>query len=221
MQWLTFAGVFALFFATHSIPVRPLVKRHLVNILGSNGFTAAYSMLSILMLVLLIWATRNAPFVLLWSQAPWHRPVVWLGMLVVCLILGVSLGRPNPFSFGGRANETFNPAAGGIIGYVRHPLLVGLALWAALHLLINGDLAHVILFGTLSVFAVFGQRTVDMRKQRVLGPEHWQRLLSETRKACGLQLPSRATVLRIFVGVLVYVLLVALHPAIIGRSVFM
>lgn len=219
--WLTFSGVFVLFFATHSIPVRPPVKRRLVNYLGPRGFTTAYAMLSILMLALLIWATQQAPFVLLWAEAPWHRPVVWLGMLVACAIFAASIGRPNPFSFGGRNNETFNPSNSGIIGYLHHPLLGVLALWAALHLLMNGDLAHVILFGTLAFFAFFGQRIVDMRNKRVLGVENWQLLLSETQKRRGLKLPSRGTALRICVGVLVYLLLVALHPAIIGRPVFM
>ncbi len=219
--WLIFAGIFALFFATHTIPVRPPIKQHLVRYVGARGFTITYSALSLLMLALLIWGARQAPFVLLWFEAPWHRPMVWLGMFVVCLILAISVGRPNPISFGGRNNGTFDPSYPGIVGYLRHPLLAALALWAGLHVLANGDLAHVLLFGTLFFFALAGQRIVDMRKHRELGPDHWAQLWSETRKLRRLQQPSRVTVLRLGAGVIVYLVLVALHPLVIGRPVFL
>ena len=217
--WLTFAAVFALFFATHSIPVRPPVKRRLVKHLGTRGFAVSYSTLSLLMLALLIWAAQQAPFVLLWAEAPWHRPVIWLGMFIACLTLTVSISRPNPFSFGGWNNDSFDPLNPGIIGYLRHPLLGVLALWAALHLLVNGDLAHVLLFGTLSLFALAGHRIVDMRKKRILGVNNWELLISETRKHRHFQVPSRGMTLRICAGVVFYLMLVALHPVVIGRPV--
>jgi uncharacterized membrane protein len=219
--WLIFAGVFALFFATHSIPVRPPIKRRLVKYIGACGFTICYSALSLLMLGLLVWGARQAPFVLLWSEEAWHRPVVWLGMFAACLILAVSVGRPNPFSFGGRNNGAFDPSNPGMSGYLRHPLLAALALWAALHVLANGDLAHVLLFGTLSFFALAGQRIVDRRKRRELGPDYWARLWSETRRQRRLQQPSSDTVLRIGAGVIAYLALGALHPVVIGLPVFL
>jgi uncharacterized membrane protein len=219
--WLIFAGVLALFFATHSVPVRPPVKRRLVEYIGRNGFTIAYSALSLLMLELLIWASRQAPVVLLWSEAPWHRHLAWVGMLCACLILAIAIGRPNPFSFGGLNNDRFDPTIAGIIGYLRHPFLGALALWGGMHLLVNGDLAQFLLFGTLSFFAFVGHRIVDMRKKRLLGADHWTRLLSQTRKHLRVQLPARSTALRLCARVAVYLILVVLHPVVIGRSVFL
>ncbi|WP_282059317.1 NnrU family protein [Roseobacter litoralis] len=219
--WLTFAGVFVLFFATHSIPVRPPVKKHLVKHLGAKGFTRAYSALSLLILALLIWAAQQAPFVLLWAEGPWHRPVIWLGMLVACLILTVSIGQPNPFSFGGRNNHAFDPLDAGVIGYLRHPLLNVLALWALLHVLANGDLAHVLLFATLALFALAGPRVIDARKKRDLGADAWLALVSETRSQRRFQVPSRGTMLRLCAGVTVYLMLVYLHPIVIGAPVFL
>jgi uncharacterized membrane protein len=220
-SWLAFAGVFALFFATHSIPVRPPVKRRLVNLIGPRGFTATYSALSLMMLALLIRAAQQAPFVLLWAEAPWHRPVIWLGMLIACLILALSIGRPNPFSFGGRNNDRFDPENPGIIGYLRHPLLGVLALWAILHLMMNGDIAHVLLFSVLSLFAIIGHRIVDMRKRRELGADAWARLLSEARKHRQFRPPSRGTIIRICAGGIAYLLLVFLHPIVIGAAVIL
>ncbi len=219
ISWATFAGAFVLFFATHTIPVRPPVKRYIVKHVGSRGFTAAYSSLSLVMLAFLIWATQRAPYVVLWTEAPWHRSVVWLGMLIACLIVAASIGRPNPFSFGGGTNKVFDPSSPGIVGYFRHPLLVALALWGILHLIVNGDLAHVVLFGTLSLFAILGQRIVDMRKKRDLGAEEWTELLLQTRQQRGVQRLSWGGFKIICAGVIVFLILVALHPIVIGQPV--
>lgn len=43
---------------------------------------------------------------------------------------------------------------GRLLNKVRHPMLIGFALWAVAHLLVNGDLASVILFGGLLVWAL-------------------------------------------------------------------
>ncbi len=37
---------------------------------------------------------------------------------------------------------------------IRHPMLVAVILWAIAHLLVNGDLASIVLFGTLGIWAV-------------------------------------------------------------------
>ena len=53
----------------------------------------------------------------------------------------------------------------------RHPPSVpsGVALWAAGHLLVNGDLASLILFGSLLVLAIFGPLSIDAKRRRALG----------------------------------------------------
>lgn len=218
MTWAGFAAVFAAFFLTHSIPVRPAIKGRLIAHLGARGFGLGYSVLSLAILTLLIWAAGQAPYLQLWAQMPWHRHVVHLGMLAVCLILGLSLGRPNPFSFGGGRNASFDPARPGIVRWVRHPILLALALWAGLHLLPNGDLAHVILFGVLGVFAVAGRHLIDRRKQRELGAETWQDLWQDTRRAPLFRTttPPAMIVIRAGCGVALFVALLVAHPHVIG-----
>ena len=61
MGWAGFAAIFAGFFLTHSVPVRPGVKARLIGLLGSRGFGLAYSALSLAMLVVLIRAAGAAP----------------------------------------------------------------------------------------------------------------------------------------------------------------
>lgn len=218
MSWAGFAAVFAAFFLTHSIPLRPAVKARLTARVGARSFGILYGLLSLAMLALLIRAAGRAPYLELWAQMPWHRHVVHLGMLAVCVILAFSIGRPNPLSFGGARNESFDPARPGIVGWVRHPILLALALWAGLHVLPNGDLAHVILFGVLGVFAVAGGRLIDRRKQRALGHDRWLAMQQAiaTAPRFGTTTAPAAILIRLCLGVALYVLLLWAHPAVIG-----
>lgn len=221
MSWFEYFAVFAAFFVTHSIPTRPTVRARLVNALGQRGFTALYSCLSLLMLWAVIHAAAKAPFVQLWESAPWHRSVVQICMFGVCLILAFSLARPNPFSFGGARNETFDPLKPGIVRWMRHPILIALALWAALHLLANGDLAHVLLFGVFVAFALFGSSLIDARKKRDLGTKRWQAFLADVKAQPFFNTDFRGApiALRLCAGLLGYALLLVFHSHVIGVSV--
>lgn len=218
MTWTGFATVFVAFFLTHSIPVRPSVKSRLVGILGARKFGLGYSVLSVGMLALLIWAAGQAPYVQLWPQMEWQRHVVHLGMFAVCLILALSIARPNPFSFGGAQNARFDPARPGIVRWVRHPILLSLALWAGLHLLPNGDLSHVILFGVLGGFAIVGRAILNRRKQREMGRAAWQTLWTRVSDAPLGHAPRSWTGLatRLGLGIGGFVLLLWAHPVVIG-----
>lgn len=156
MGWGEFAAAYIAFFLSHALPISPPIRPWLEARLGRSGFTLAYSVLSIAILGWLIGAAGRAPYVSLWPSASWQNHVPVVVMVPVCLIIALSVARPNPFSFGGARNDNFDPAHPGIVRLTRHPLLLALALWAAAHLVPNGDLAHVILFGTFAVFALLG-----------------------------------------------------------------
>lgn len=218
MGWVGFAAIFAGFFLTHSIPLRPAVRARLVGMLGSRGFGLAYSALSLAMLTVLIRAAGEAPYLPLWYQVGWHRHVAHLGMLAVSLILAFSIARPNLFSFGGAGNETFDPDRAGIVRWTRHPILLALAVWAGVHILPNGDLAHVILFAVLGGFAIAGRTLIDRRKRRDLGLSHWSRLEAARKAAPQFQKPLswRGVILRSLVGLAVFTALILAHPYVIG-----
>lgn len=220
MTWAGFIGIFALFFATHSIPVQPGIKSRIVARVGRRGFAVGYSILSLAMLALLIWAAGEAPYVELWPHLGWHRHAAHTGMLAVCMILAFSIARPNPFSFGGAHDDRFDPARPGIVGVVRHPVLAALALWAVLHMLPNGDLAHVLLFGVLGCFALGGRVLINRRKRREMGSDQWDRLNATVAEAPVLGRPESrlGTVVRIVLGVVLFAALIALHPMVVGVS---
>lgn len=177
--WAEFFGAFIIFMASHRIPTAPATKARLQARLGARGFTIAYSTLSTLLLAWLIVAAGNAPFVPLWDQAGWQRWLVNLAMPVALALAVYGVGVPNPLSFGG-FKAGFDPDRPGIAGVLRHPLLWALALWSGAHLLANGDLAHVLLFGSFTAFAVFGMVAIDRRNQRVMGPDGWQNAARNT-----------------------------------------
>lgn len=69
MMWAEFVLAFGVFFASHSIPVRPPVRPWLVSRLGAGGFHLVYSLLSLAVLGWLITAAGRAPYVELWTWA--------------------------------------------------------------------------------------------------------------------------------------------------------
>lgn len=220
MGWAEYLGALAVFFLSHRLPLRPGVKSALVARLGPRGFGLAYSALSLGLLAWVIAAAGRAPHVPLWGWAEWQARVTLALMLAACLMAALAIGRPNPFSFGGREGAGFHPARPGLIRYTRHPLLWALGLWAGAHLLPNGDLAHVALFGLFAGFALLGGRLVDRRRKAMLGAA-WAEL-DAARRSAPLWPPRpacrRGAVVRLGLGLAAYAALLAAHPLVIGVS---
>ncbi|MBD8890951.1 NnrU family protein [Roseibium litorale] len=215
--WAEFALAFGVFLGAHRVPVLPSVRENLTKALGKTGFTVAYSVLSLVLLGWLIEAAAEAPYVSLWEPAVPLVHTTFLLMGFAFLLFGLAIARPNPFSFGGLNNEAFDPARPGIIRWLRHPMLAALALWAFGHLISNGDLAHVILFGSLGVFALLGMKLIDRRKKRVMGAE-WDRLLKDIRAQSWNRgfVPFPAFVIRLLFGLGAMGGMLLLHPLLLG-----
>lgn len=213
-QWGEFIAAFVAFFLSHSIPVRPAVKSRIVAKTGALGFALLYSALSIAILTWIIIAAGRAPFVEIWGWATWQNHLPLTGMLVAIVIVTMAFGQPNPLSFGGWNNQAFDPDNSGLIGWIRHPLLVALLIWAGTHLIPNGNLAHVIVFGLFAGFSILGMAIIDRRARRILGAENWQHL-STTHRRLTL---TRRGIARIALGVLIYLAVLYSHEWVIGVS---
>ena len=210
--WGEFAAAILFFLLSHSIPVRPPVKAKLVAWLGGTGFTIAYSALSIGALAWLILAAGRAPAVVLWDWAPWQNHLTYAAMTLACAVAALAIGRPNPLSFGGANNQRFDPDQPGIVGWNRHPLLLALLVWSLGHLVPNGTLAHVILFGLFAAFSLLGMRLIDRRKQRTFGLAEWQRLAGGPRRI----VPTTSGIARLAAAAVLYLLLILGHGPVIG-----
>ncbi|MFV0358511.1 NnrU family protein [Tropicimonas sp.] len=177
--WTEFAIAMAFFMLSHRIPAALGVKESLVGMLGPNGYTALFSLISVALLYWLIVAAARAPFVPLWDQTVAARWGVNIAMPVAIALGTFGVAAPNPFAFEGRATG-FDPDRPGIAGVTRQPLLWALLLWSLAHLWVNGDLAHVILFGTFVLFSVLGMQIVETRRRQAMGAAEWARLTRHT-----------------------------------------
>lgn len=215
--WGEYAAAWALFLLTHAVPVRPPVKPWLVARLGRGGYLAAYSALSLLALGWLILAAGRAPWVPLWPAPPAAAWIVLAAMTGAALILAFGLGRPNPLSFGGRRDSSFDPDRPGILRVIRHPVLAAVGIWALAHLVANGDLAHVLLFGGFALFAGLGMAMIDRRNRRAMGADAWAGTLARMRRAPPG--PWRGALARATFALAGVAGVVLIHPWIAGRDV--
>jgi uncharacterized membrane protein len=158
----------ALFLALHMVPAIPALRAKLVAAMGRRSYLVAYSLVSLLTLAWLFHAALQLDFVPLWDPAPWQAwfPLVLTPLALVLLLAG--LASPNPASITLR-KPGLKPGA--ITTVTRHPVLWGFALWAGSHLVPNGDLRSLLLFGSLFAFALLGMVITDRRARRRLGAQ--------------------------------------------------
>jgi len=177
MTHLVLATVF--FALTHAVPALGPVRRGLVARLGEAAYMGLYSGISLAALAWVGIAYAGAPHVELWPTVPWSY---WFPILVMPLacILGVAgLASPNPFSLGA-GSKGYDPQRPGIVAVTRHPVLWGLALWAAAHVPPNGDAATILLFAVLAGLSLSGAPSLDAKRSRRLGEARWNELAAAT-----------------------------------------
>lgn len=168
MSWLPFAALFGAFAASHYLPGLTGLRAQLIARFGRRAYFSAYGLLSLVLLGWLILSAGSAPYVELWPAQPWQRWVPNLVMPLVFVLASCGLGLASPFTLGGSRATRFDPADPGLAAATRHPLLLGLALWSAAHIIANGDLAHVLLFGGFLTMALEAIRGADRRAARDL-----------------------------------------------------
>lgn len=225
MGWIEYVAALAMFFVSHRVLARPRLRSRCVAALGERGFLIYYSAISTALFAWTIVAAGRAPYVELWAPAAWQTWAPILLMPLATLLACLSVGAPNPLSFGGAHPERFDPARPGAVGLARHPILWAMALWAGAHLVPNGDLAHVILFGGSLGFALFGMKALDARMKRRLGAAEWARLAANSsdypfqawldgRRPGFTRFPMR----RLAAAAATFAALLLAHPAVIGVS---
>lgn len=214
--WGEYVAAWAVFLLSHMIPARPVLRGRLIALMGRRGYLIAYSALSVVIFLWLIHAAGRAPYVQLWPMPLWGPWFVLVAMTIGFTLLVFGLLRPNPFSFGG-SGGSYDPAKAGILRLVRHPILATALIWALAHLVVNGDVAHVILFGGFTLFAIFGMVALDMRNRRRMGDAAWEETLASLRSA-PLR-PAGSTLLRALVVIVTVLVFVALHPWLAGVDI--
>lgn len=170
--WITLGTALAAFLFSHAVPARPPIRRRLTAIMGVRLYILLYSALSVVLLVWVVEASSSAPFVELWAFADWQRHVPAVAV-PLALALGVAgLFTPNPLSLS-TSKQPLDRSRPGVLTFTRHPVLLAMALWATAHLVPNGELAHVVLFGTFLILSIGGMFMMDRRARRNLGDREW------------------------------------------------
>lgn len=131
-----------------------LMKRVTPGLRAGLGDTPG-KMVATALSLLAIWAMvhgyRSAEVVILWEPPAFLRHVNNLLMVVAVVLVNLGYSR------------------GVMRGWLRHPMLTAVKTWAVAHLLVNGDLASLVLFGGILAWAV-----VDVIAINRMEP-NWQR----------------------------------------------
>lgn len=222
--WLPFAAALVAFVASHALPGATGARAVAIARFGRRAYFSAYGLVSLLLLGWLVVAAGRAPFVELWPAWPWTRWVPNLAMPLAFVLAACGAGMAQPFTLGGRTR--FDPADPGLAAACRHPLLTALALWSAAHLVANGDLAHVVLFGAFLAMALDAIRAADARARATLDPAATAAFFRTTSLASVAPfldpdwrrrtLPRLAP--RALLGLALWLAALALHAPLIGVS---
>ena len=138
-----------LFFATHSVSIINVSWRdRMVAKMGLSAWQGLYSVVALSGLVLIVWGyglARMDPVVI-------YQPPIWLRHVALLLLVFVF-----PLLV-----ATYFP--GRIQRAAKHPMLAATKIWAFAHLLANGMLADVLLFGAFLAWAVVDRISVKRRQ---------------------------------------------------------
>lgn len=180
-----------LFFGVHTLTTQRDLRARFIASMGEGGYKIFYALISLAGLALIAWGFadyRATGWVDVWNPPKAFKHITLALMLPAVILVVASYLR-------GRIYTT-----------LKHPMLAGIKLWAAAHLLANGDLGSIILFGSFLAWAVFDRISLKHRPD-----------------AGGPPIPVGGPVndlLAVGVGIVAYLALAfAFHPVVIGVPV--
>jgi uncharacterized membrane protein len=144
-----------LFLGVHLLPTSPELRQDLESRLGTGPYKIIFSLLSIAGLVIIVLGFHKLQLhpgknPVLWNPPLWTRHIA-VGLMLPAMIFLVASVIPSR-----------------IRTAVRHPMLVAIKIWAFAHLIANGDLGALLLFGSFLAFAVYDR--ISVKRRGALGP---------------------------------------------------
>lgn len=143
----TFLAGLAVFFGAHLFTTfarRP--REALVRRLGAGPYKGLYSLISIAGFVMIVRGWPHADATVLYVSTYWFVHVTYALMLIALVLLA----------------SAYLPK-GRIAAAAKHPMLAAVKIWAFAHLLVNGDVRSLILFGSFLAYAVIDRIAVKRR----------------------------------------------------------
>jgi len=170
VSWLVVAT--AAFLLAHFVSSTPL-RGALVARIGEWPYRGLYSAVAFVTLGAMIWAYGNTPRDALWSGLR-EPALVLVPLAFVFVVCGYYR---NPTAVGADKLLKSEDPARGMIRVTRHPLMWGIMLWAAAHVLALGEARSLVFFGGFFILAALGTLLIDLRKRT--NPD-WARFATAT-----------------------------------------
>lgn len=126
-----------IFLGVHCLPHFQTQRMLLIQRIGASSYKAIFSITSAIGLGLIIFGMAQREYTHLWIAPEWTRDLV-IGAMLPASILLCAANFPN-----------------NIQRLSRNPMLIGILLWSGTHLLANGDLTSLMLFGGFLCFSLF------------------------------------------------------------------
>jgi uncharacterized membrane protein len=182
----------ALFLGVHTLTTQRTLRARVIASSGEGGYKIGYALVSLLGLALIVWGFADYRATAMWEL--WTPPKALKHLTEALMLPAVIL-------------VVAAYIRGRIYTAVKHPMLSGVKLWAAAHLLANGDLGGIILFGSFLGWAVFDRISLKHRVDAGAPP-----------------IPVGGVgndLIAVAVGLVAYLALgFAFHPVVIGIPVF-
>lgn len=145
----------ALFIAIHILPTLGGLRGRLVARVGENGWKMSHRLITVVAIVLMVLGWKRAPFELVYLPPAWASYAPFVLMLpALYLLIGRRIGT-------------------NLKRFTAHPMLWAIVLWAGSHLLANGDLRAVVLFGGFAGYALFAMWWQSARGKAKVATERW------------------------------------------------
>ncbi len=187
-----------MFFGIHMLPFYPeyraLVIEKIDNdrIDGEGLYKVIFAVISLLGLIFIGIGKGSMEFIGLWSTPTFFRYITVV-LIPVSFILMVAAYTPN-----------------NIKRYVPHPMLTGVIIWGATHMMVNGDVAAIILFGSFVIYSVVAIKLANRRQYDKNSEQDTQEKIPVVKDA-----------IVIGIAMLGFLLLLWLHKPLFGRAVFL
>ncbi len=165
------------FVGTHFAMSHPL-RAPMVGALGAGGFQVVYSLVSVITLAGVYFAFKAAPP----ADLPGTGDIGWalasvLTLPAMVLLAGSLIG--NPALPTPKAEEQARAEPRGVFRVTRHPMMWGIALWAASHILIWWSWRTVVTALAMGFLALVGAHMQDRKKRALMG-DAWMEWSSRT-----------------------------------------
>jgi uncharacterized membrane protein len=137
-----------LFLGVHTLTTQRDLRARLIGSLGEGTYKIGYALVAVAGLALIVWGFaqyRATGWVDVWDPPKAFRHITLALMLPAVILVVAAYIR------------------GRIYTALKHPMLAGVKLWAAAHLLANGDLGSIVLFGSFLGWAVFDRISLKSR----------------------------------------------------------